>query len=283
MVAAFTATASAAAMAKGRGVVYAEASDKKTIYDSSISEESSAYNERTHRRPTETRISAALGNLRAEGSHVAKGIQHHGQQLIRQWIAAEQRVERVVRSTVPEGERLAPGIVYVGVAMLAGPIFTRRRNVVVRWLSPWVFGTAAMAWFLPGTTAVVVRNVWGRYGDPTTIDRAKEWWTELCKAQRRMRDAMTDRVQQLRMSLQEGRGFSMAVPAKTAQVVEEPTQEPHSAWDVAAEAAIPVLEAEAAVAVPDEVSVKSNGTEGKQESTEKKSKLPLGFKDKVDN
>ncbi|KAJ2077168.1 hypothetical protein H4R24_005298 [Coemansia sp. RSA 988] len=259
--------------------VYAEASDKKTIYDSSIVEESGEYNERTRSRPTETRISAALGNLRDEGRHVAKGIQHHGQQLVRQWIETEQKVERVVRNTVPEGERLAPGIVYVGVAMLAGPIFTRRRNAVVRWLSPWIFGSAAMAWFLPGTTAVVARNVWGRYGDPTTIDRAKEQWTELWNMQRRMRDAVADRVQQLRMSLQEGRGFSTALPAKTVQEIENPTQEPHSAWDVAAEAAIPVLEASVAPGV----SSGASGTERKQELAEKKSKLPLGFKDEVGN
>ncbi|PIA12972.1 hypothetical protein COEREDRAFT_83801 [Coemansia reversa NRRL 1564] len=266
-------------MSNKHGLVYAEGYDKKAIYDSGINEE---HGEHTQNKTTETRISATLGNLRADGKHLVKGIQCHGQQIVRKWIEAEQRVERVIRNTVPEGESLAPGIVYVGVAMLAGPIFTRRRNVMVRWLSPWIFGSAAMSWFLPGTTAVVVRNIWGRYGDPTTIDRAKERWTELCNAQKRLQKDMADRVQQLRISLQEGRGFSTTLPTKIEEVIEEPN-ESHNAWDVAGEAAIPVLEAEAAVgeAVP-KVLHEVNELEKKQESSEK-NKLPLGFKDRVDN
>ncbi|KAJ2611377.1 hypothetical protein H4S08_003195 [Coemansia sp. RSA 1365] len=264
-------------MSKKHGIVYAEGYDKKAIYDSSINEE----DEHTQKKTAETRISATLGNLRADGKHLVKGIQCHGQQIVRQWIEAEQRVERVIKNTVPEGERLAPGIVYVGVAMLAGPIFTRRRNVMVRWLSPWIFGSAAMSWFLPGTTAVVVRNIWGRYGDATSIDRAKERWTDLWNVQKKFQKDLADRVQQLRISLQEGRGFSTTLPTKIVEVIEEPS-DAHNAWDITGEAAIPVLEADTAVAeaVP-KVLHEVNELE-KQKSSEK-NKLPLGFKNKVDN
>ncbi|KAJ2743164.1 hypothetical protein GGI20_003947 [Coemansia sp. BCRC 34301] len=186
--------------------VLADPMDKKSIYDMQTHSPSSALSH-SQQTPT-TRLAALLRDTRGSVSSALDMAQTHGQILVSRWIGLEQRVADVVRRTVPEGERLAPGIIYVGVAALAGPIFTRRRNFAVRWMSPLVFGAAAGAYFLPGTTSVVARNVWTRYGDPATIDRACEAWQSAKLAERRLRARVAANVQELRMSLQEGRGFS---------------------------------------------------------------------------
>ncbi|KAJ2329474.1 hypothetical protein GGI00_003929, partial [Coemansia sp. RSA 2681] len=149
---------------------------------------------------------ALLRETRQSAANAVNMAQTHGQLLVSKWIALEQQAADVVRRTVPEGERLAPGIIYVGVAALAGPIFTRRRNFAVRWVSPLVFGAAAAAYFLPGTASVVLRNVWGRYGDPKAIDSVCEQWQSAKLAERRLRARIAANVQELRMSLQQGRG-----------------------------------------------------------------------------
>ncbi|KAJ2494701.1 hypothetical protein IWW47_004464 [Coemansia sp. RSA 2052] len=153
---------------------------------------------------------ALLRETRQSAANAVNMAQTHGQLLVSKWIALEQQAADVVRRTVPEGERLAPGIIYVGVAALAGPIFTRRRNFAVRWVSPLVFGAAAAAYFLPGTASVVLRNVWGRYGDPKAIDAVCEQWQSAKLTERRLRARIAANVQELRMSLQQGRGFSIS-------------------------------------------------------------------------
>ncbi|KAJ2710348.1 hypothetical protein H4R19_003788, partial [Coemansia spiralis] len=187
------------------GPVHAEgAADKKSIYDS----EARRAPERgaDGAQPGTTRIVQALRSAREASGSVLANAQREGQKAVDKWICAEKYVERVVRDTVPRGEKLVPGILYVGVAALAGPIFTRRRNFAVRWASPFVFGAAAAACFLPGTSSVILRNVWGRYGDPGTIDRACDAVAEAWAAQQRARAQLAGKIQDLRMALQDGRG-----------------------------------------------------------------------------
>ncbi|KAJ2897456.1 hypothetical protein IWW38_001712 [Coemansia aciculifera] len=181
--------------------------DKKTIYDSPnpATDDTNADSQISQQK---TRIKALLGSTRRTTISFLTSVQVHGQALVSQWIGLERQVADLVRQTVPAGERLAPGIIYVGVAALAGPIFTRRRNFAVRWASPLVFGAAAAAYFLPGTASVVLRNVWGRYGDPKTIDYACEQWQSVRKAEQALKERVAANIQELRMSLQEGRGFS---------------------------------------------------------------------------
>ncbi|KAJ1667599.1 hypothetical protein IW140_002178 [Coemansia sp. RSA 1813] len=133
----------------------------------------------------------------------------HGQMVVDRWIDTEKRIAHLVERTVPRGEKLAPGIIYIGVASLAGPIFTRRRNFAIRWTSPLVFASLASFYFLPGTSNVVMRNIWGRYGDPATIDMIRDKWREAKQAEHSFRLRVADSVQELRLSLQEGRGFSV--------------------------------------------------------------------------
>ncbi|KAJ1946497.1 hypothetical protein EC988_005540, partial [Linderina pennispora] len=169
-----------------------------------------------------TRLTALLRETREEAAHYLSMAKTHGQIVVDRWIDTEKRFAALVKRTVPEGEKLAPGIIYVGVAALAGPIFMRKRNFAVRYMSPLLFGTAAGFYFLPGTSNVILRNVWGRYGDPTTIDRVKQQWEDVKQAQRDARGKVTEAVQELRMSLQEGRGFA----AKTAKEIADKTPEP---------------------------------------------------------
>lgn len=50
-------------------------------------------------------------------------------------------------------EHLTPNGLYVGIATLAGLVFTRHRAFPIRWLAPPVVFIAAMSYWLPHTTA----------------------------------------------------------------------------------------------------------------------------------
>ncbi|KAJ2487434.1 hypothetical protein IWW37_005233, partial [Coemansia sp. RSA 2050] len=236
--------------------VLADSATKKSIYDDQPREFPA-----TNTQPP-TRIIALLREARHEATTALSMARIHGQMVVDRWIHTEQQVADLVRRTVPRGESLAPGIIYVGVAALAGPIFTGRRNFVVRGLSPLVFGAAAAAWFLPGTSAVVLRNVWGRYGDPAAIDRACETWQGVKAAERQLRRRVAANVQELRLSLQQGRGFgrdaAVAPVAKTEEIKQVKEVE------IVPEATEPPVRAE----------------EPQVKTETKPAQLPLGFKSK---
>ncbi|KAJ2654611.1 hypothetical protein IWW48_006001 [Coemansia sp. RSA 1200] len=187
---------------------YDSTAAKKTIYDQQPAASADAQPKANELADAVPRVVAYAREAREQGAEIARMVGRHGQMAVGRWIATEKRIESVVRRTVPRGESLAPGIVYVGVAALAGPIFTRRRSFAIRWASPLLFASAAAACFLPGTAAVVARNVWGRYGDPAAIDRIGAQWDALRLAERDLRARVAGAVQELRMSLQEGRPFS---------------------------------------------------------------------------
>ncbi|KAJ1734194.1 hypothetical protein LPJ61_001208, partial [Coemansia biformis] len=252
--------------------VHAEgAADKKPIYDEERRQvpESRAGGAQAGT----TRIVGALRSAREAASCTLTEMQKEGQWAVDRWICAEKYVERVVQSTVPKGEKLVPGILYVGVAALAGPIFTRRRNFAVRWASPLVFGAAAAAWFLPGTSSVVLRNVWGRYGDPSAIDRAGETVADAWAAQQRARELLADKIQELRLALQSGRGLTAAPVA--VREAEGPRAPQKAVQAPAPAAAVPAINerAEDAAKPATRLATPAPATE---EST---ARLPLGFTD----
>lgn len=49
-------------------------------------------------------------------------------------------------------EKIVPGLLYVGVAGMAGALLMRRRNFILRGLTPLVFATGAAWAFIPETT-----------------------------------------------------------------------------------------------------------------------------------
>ncbi|KAJ1945797.1 hypothetical protein GGF37_001519 [Kickxella alabastrina] len=178
---------------------------KKPIYDSHLREYPAI-----PATQSPSHLSLILGQLRHTTRDLAAQTQHYGQLLVNHWILVEQKIAQTVSNTVPQGEKLAPGIIYVGVAALAGPIFTRKRNFAVRWCSPFVFGGLAAGYFLPGTAQVVLRNVWGRYGDPKSIDQVAATWENVRRKEAEVKRSLAGSVQELRLSLQEGRGFGRA-------------------------------------------------------------------------
>ncbi|KAI9503429.1 apolipo protein O-domain-containing protein [Coemansia spiralis] len=225
-------------------------------------------------------------------------IKMHGQALVDRWIATEKQIVQVVERTVPQGERLAPGIVYVGVAALAGPIFTRRRNFAIRWTSPFVFASLASFYFLPGTANVVLRNIWGRYGDPKTIDNIRDRWQSVKRAEREFRDGLADSIQELRLSLQEGRKFSSdsknhhgvkeTVASIAAPVVEETREIAETVSGMAAAATENIKSGISSSSTYNRVREVSNDIVHPMKSAEltgkkeEKKQLPLGFKEKTD-
>ena len=57
-----------------------------------------------------------------------------------------------VSSLIADDEPLTPGILYVGVATLAGSVFTRYRSFPLRFLTPPLFLVGSLNYFLPRTT-----------------------------------------------------------------------------------------------------------------------------------
>ncbi|KAJ2720008.1 hypothetical protein GGI07_004878 [Coemansia sp. Benny D115] len=276
----------------------AHESTKKSIYDD-VSPSTTVPPVSAEEAPT--RLLALTRGLRNDAQNFATFLQVHGQIAISSVISLERRVASVIERTVPRGERLAPGIIYVGIAALAGPIFTRRRNFAVRWTSPILFAAAAGAYFLPGTSQVVLRNVWGRYGDPQAVDRLVEGMGAVKMQVDSIKSWARESVQELRMAMQEGRSFGRVenTVAKAAEPVKEAIKEAAKATVAKVEESVARAEAAtaeivnksqetAAAVATDSVSkakevAKDTATGAdKTEKIEKKEKLPLGFKKSVD-
>ncbi|KAJ1920940.1 hypothetical protein H4219_000993 [Mycoemilia scoparia] len=118
------------------------------------------------------------------------------------WISIEKQVAKTVKETVPKNESLMPGAVYVLLAGLAGPIFTRKRNILVRWTSPILFGSLAAAYFLPGTTNTAVTRVWGRYGDPEALQNIKDTWAQVKNSQAIAQQKLAEKIRKIRESIE---------------------------------------------------------------------------------
>ncbi|KAJ2005070.1 hypothetical protein H4R26_002158 [Coemansia thaxteri] len=250
--------------------------DKKSIYDEHQREYPSST---ALLAEPPTRLVSALRSAREEAISLIHVARTHGQLAVQQWIGVERAAAALVQRTVPEGERLAPGIIYVGVAALAGPIFTRRRNFALRWLSPLLFASATAAYALPGTSTVVLRNVWGRYGDPAAIDWAVEQYRGARVATQDARTRLVNAVQELRLSLQQGRRYGEREEARVA-VQDSP---PRIAHAVAVEEK--TAPAAATAAAKEERSTDAQATKAAERpvaTAPENSKLPLGFKRKVD-
>nr|GAT45120.1 predicted protein [Mycena chlorophos] len=84
---------------------------------------------------------AATAHLRAAHAEV--------QGVVSRWIGVENRVEHRIKALLPPDERLTPGVLYVGVAILTGAILARHRGLPTRIVLPPVLGLGAAAHFLP--------------------------------------------------------------------------------------------------------------------------------------
>lgn len=174
----------------------------KSIYDDSSN---STKEEGTQQVSVPTRLSSLMATLRKDTTEYASLLKQHGQLIVSNWIQLEKSVAGVVNRTVPQSEKLMPGLVYIGLGVLAGPILARRKNLLVRCLAPWVVGGLTAMYVLPGTSSVVLRNVWGRYGDPQTLDKWSAMWTQSKQKTQELQNSLAQQIQDLRLSLQQGR------------------------------------------------------------------------------
>jgi organizing structure protein 2 len=79
---------------------------------------------------------------------------------LQKYLHVERRVSSTVADLKSEHEDMLPGSIYVLISALSGSIFARRRNVLVRFAAPVVFGVAAFKYFLPHTFTNTAGFIW---------------------------------------------------------------------------------------------------------------------------
>ena len=84
----------------------------------------------------QTELERQIGSARRAVSSVTAETRGSVRSLVDRWISLERSVEGEVKSLIPDTEPLTPGLLYVGVATLAGSIFTRYRAFPIRMLTP---------------------------------------------------------------------------------------------------------------------------------------------------
>jgi organizing structure protein 2 len=116
------------------------------------------------RSPTPTdRLAAQIRLARLWLYARASGVETSLDNLLNRVFDAEASVASTLSSLAPppeSGERLMPGAVYVLVSSMAGSIFVRNRNVLLRAAGPVGFGVAAAWTLLPVTTRNVSNLLW---------------------------------------------------------------------------------------------------------------------------
>lgn len=77
--------------------------------------------------PVETELQAQVGRVRRHVESATAATRDSLFAWVSRWVDFEHTVERRVKSLVPAQEPVVPGLLYVGVATLAGSIFGRYR------------------------------------------------------------------------------------------------------------------------------------------------------------
>ncbi|KAJ9474410.1 MICOS subunit MIC26 [Pseudozyma hubeiensis] len=99
--------------------------------------------------PVQTELERQVGSARRTLSHLTTDTRHSVRSLVDRWINIERSIEGEVKSLVPAHEPLTPGLLYVGVATLAGSIFTRYRAFPIRLLTPPLALVVSLNYFNP--------------------------------------------------------------------------------------------------------------------------------------
>lgn len=79
---------------------------------------------------THTALESHVGEARKAIVSSTKDLQEGVHNQVSKWIGVERRVEKQVLEIIPRDEALNPGLLYVGVATLAGSVFGRYREFV---------------------------------------------------------------------------------------------------------------------------------------------------------
>ncbi|GAC71498.1 predicted dehydrogenase [Moesziomyces antarcticus T-34] len=141
MIAASARTASAKVVA-GVAVMVAGTSIAKPVYNEEAPSSSTKLpiyplpDAKVEVVPVQTELERQIGSARRAVSSVTAETRGSVRSLVDRWISLERSVEGEVKSLIPDTEPLTPGLLYVGVATLAGSIFTRYRAFPIRMLTP---------------------------------------------------------------------------------------------------------------------------------------------------
>ncbi|CAO1634468.1 unnamed protein product [Sympodiomycopsis kandeliae] len=101
---------------------------------------------------THTALESHVGEARKAIVSSTESLRQSVHQNVSKWIGVERRVEKQVLELIPRDEALNPGLLYVGVATLAGSVFGRYRTLPIRLISPPIFFFASLNYFLPKTS-----------------------------------------------------------------------------------------------------------------------------------
>ncbi|KAG0231902.1 hypothetical protein BGW42_008569 [Actinomortierella wolfii] len=96
-----------------------------------------------------TRLDEAIKVARQETDRQILGMKTHLQMVTNKVVDVEKEVESTVKSVLVKEEEVMPAAIYVIVAGFAGSIFAKRRNVVLRFLTPVAFSAMAFGYFFP--------------------------------------------------------------------------------------------------------------------------------------
>ncbi|KDN39835.1 hypothetical protein K437DRAFT_258882 [Tilletiaria anomala UBC 951] len=96
-----------------------------------------------------TELERQVGSVRKAISNVTYDTQQSLRGVVNKWIKTEQSVEAKIRELVAKDEPITPGILYVGVATLAGSVFGRYRTLPIRLFAPPAFFFVSLNFFLP--------------------------------------------------------------------------------------------------------------------------------------
>lgn len=80
---------------------------------------------------THTALESHVGDARKAVASSTESLRQSVHEQVSKWIGVERRVERQVLDIIPRDEALNPGLLYVGVATLAGSVFGRYSEFAV--------------------------------------------------------------------------------------------------------------------------------------------------------
>ncbi|KAF9354864.1 hypothetical protein BGX34_010775 [Mortierella sp. NVP85] len=99
-----------------------------------------------------TRLDEAIRVARQETDRQILGMKHHFQMVTNKVVDFEKEAESNIKSVLVKEEEVMPAAIYVIVAGFAGSIVARRRNILLRFLTPVAFSAMAFGYFFPASS-----------------------------------------------------------------------------------------------------------------------------------
>lgn len=152
--------------------------------------------------PVQTELERQIGSARRAVAHLSSDTRTSVRSLVDRWISLERSVEDEVKSLIPASEPLTPGLLYVGVATLAGSIFTRYRAFPIRMLTPPLALVVSLNVFNPHLASNLgeyYTNIEQKYA-PALTQQRRSWQHQAKK----YLDSTTTNIHQLKDRTEQG-------------------------------------------------------------------------------